>query len=59
MKYYYEHLTDDNKPEWVREEISKETAILLLDHCYNHPCKIINVPCYYRLPWGGVEVVAE
>ena len=60
MKYYHEFWGEENgKGVWKREEVTKETAIMLLDHAYNEPCKLVNIPCYYRLMFGGVDVVEE
>lgn len=60
MKYYHEFWGEENgKGIWKREEVTKEIAIMLLDHYYFNPCKLVNIPCYYRLPFGGVEVVEE
>ncbi len=60
MKYYHEFWSDENgKEELKRAEVTKETAIMLLSDGYNEPCKLVDIPCYYRLMFGGVEVVEE
>lgn len=57
MKYFYEHYNDDN--EMVNEEVSKTRAEELLSSGYNNIQDIINMPCYYRLMFGGVEIIEE
>lgn len=60
MKYYHEFWGEENgKGVWKREEITKETAIMILDHNYKDPCKLVNTPCYYRCLFDAVDVVDD
>lgn len=58
MKYFADRY-DDKRGEWVRKEITKEKAISMLSDHYNKPEDLVELPCYYRTMFGGVEVVAE
>lgn len=58
MKYFVDRY-DEERGEWVREEITKEKAISVLANYYNKPEDLVELPCYYRTMFGGVEVVAE
>ncbi len=54
MKYYKESYTDDGKE--IREEISKEQAIVELGKWYKNAEVCAELPCYYRTMFGGIEV---
>lgn len=58
MKYYHEFWNDE-RGEFEREEITKEQAIEKLGNGYKNPEQCAEIPCYYRLMFGGVEVVQE
>lgn len=55
MKYYKESLNDLN--EFVSEEISKEQAIEELSYHYKNAEECVELPCYYRTPFGGINVI--
>lgn len=58
MKYFAEHYNDE-RGEWVREEITKEEAIIKISTCYNNAEECAETPCYYRTMFGGVDVVEQ
>lgn len=55
MKYIKEYY-DDNKG-WIKEEISKEQAIFELGKYYKNEKELVEIPCYYRTMYGGIEVI--
>lgn len=58
MKYFAEHY-DDERGEWVREEITREKAVFEIGKYYNNAEECAELPCYYRTMFGGIDVVKE
>lgn len=59
MKKYFVEYYDLERAEWVRNEVTKEKAIFEIGKYYNNAEQCAEMPCYYRTPFGGVEVVEE
>lgn len=57
MKKYFVENYDDEKGEWVKREITKEEAIAEISKYYNNAEECVEMACYYRTMFGGVEVV--
>ena len=58
MKYYAEFYNEE-RAEWVREEITREKAVFEIGKYYNNAEECAELPCYYRTMFGGIDVVKE
>lgn len=47
---------DDVHKEFIKIKISELEAVAILSHYYNNAKELVKIPCYYRLPYGGIEV---
>lgn len=60
MKYFYNYYDDDRR-EWVREEVAGERAKWLLEGCYKpeYIPDMMNEPGEWRVWSSFIEVVEE
>lgn len=55
MKIIKEEWSDE-KRGFIQTEISKKIAVDILSRYYTNANELVKVQCYYRLPYGGIDV---